>query len=287
MLTKLVKVGIIANRHKAGAKAALLELCQALEEQQIEVSLETQTALIINDPDGVEASTFASSCDLVAVLGGDGTMINATNQIGASTLPVAGINIGTLGFLTTCTDKEIGLFAQSIAQKNYTLIERALVRASITKSNGDWKTFRALNEITLTRSDTGRLISLDAWVDGELLNRYRADGLIVATATGSTAYSLSAGGPLIDPKAKAFVITPICPHSLSNRSVIVSDQSTIELAPTDDDQCPMLFTIDGREMVEICAGDKISVELAQNTLPLLQLDNRNFYSTLRQKLGWR
>lgn len=282
-----MKVGIIANRHKAGAKDALTALCKALKQRQIEVSLETQTAAIINQSDGVDAATFGESCDLVAVLGGDGTMLNAANQIGASSIPVAGINIGTLGFLTTCTDKEIDLFAESIAQKKYTLIKRALVKAHITNSDGDRKTFRALNEITLTRGHTGRLVSLDAWVDGQLLNRYRADGLIVATATGSTAYSLSAGGPLIDPKAEVFVITPICPHSLSNRSVIVSDQSTIELAPTDEEECPMLFTVDGREIVKITPGDKISVELAKNSLPLLQLENRHFYSTLRQKLGWR
>lgn len=282
-----MKIGIIANRYKKGAKKALLTLCESLEKRDIKILLEKETAGIINLSTGVEASSFSECCDLVAVLGGDGTMLNAANQIGASTIPVAGINIGTLGFLTTCTDDEIDLFAESIAKKNYTHIERSLLRASVTKSNGDWKTYRALNEITLTRGQTGRLVSLDAWVDGQLLNHYRADGLIVATATGSTAYSLSAGGPLIDPKADVFVITPICPHSLSNRSLIVSDQATVELAPTEESDCPMLFTIDGREIVEITSGDKISVERANISLPLLQLENRHFYSTLRQKLGWR
>lgn len=282
-----MKVGIIANRYKSGAKKALTSLCQALEKNDIEVSLETKTAEIIGQSNGVSPSSFAESCDLVAVLGGDGTMLNAAHQIGASTIPVAGINIGTLGFLTTCTDEEIDFFAESIAKQNYSLIRRSLLKACITKGNGQIQEFRALNEITLTRGHTARLVSLDTWVDGEVLNTYRADGLIVATATGSTAYSLSAGGPLIDPRAKAFVVTPICPHSLSNRSLIVSDQSIIKLAPTDEDQCPMLFTVDGREIVEIAAGDQISVKLANNQLPLLQLENRNFYSTLRQKLDWR
>ncbi len=282
-----MKVGIIANRFKPGAKDALSTLCSALERHNIDSLLEIHTAEILSRTDGVAASSFEGKCDLVAVLGGDGTMLNAANQLGESSIPVAGINIGTLGFLTTCTDEEIDLFVELIAQGSYTLIKRALLKASITKSNGELKTFRALNEITLTRGHTGRLVTLNAKVDGQLLNHYRADGLIVATATGSTAYSLSAGGPLIDPKSEVFVITPICPHSLSNRSLIVSDQSVIELAPTDDEDCPILFTVDGREIVEICAGDKISVQLATNSLPLLQLENRNFYSTLRQKLGWR
>ena len=281
-----VNVGIIANPNKAGAKQTLENLCAALDHEQIAWILETHTAELIQSPDGVDASTFASSCDVVAVLGGDGTMLDASNKIGPADIPVAGINIGTLGFLTTCTDDELDLFAHAIAHGEFTLIKRMQLRATVTSANGNKQHFRALNEITLARGQTGRLVSLDAWVDGELLNHYRADGLIVATATGSTAYSLSAGGPLIAPKADVFVITPICPHSLSNRSLIVSDSSVVELAPAADAECPMLFTVDGRDVVEICQGSRVTVEQAGHALPLLRLHDRTFYSTLRQKLGW-
>lgn len=281
-----MKVGIIANPNKSGAKKTLLELCACLEKENITPLLESATANIISAEGGVNASTFADTCDLVAVLGGDGTMLNAANQIGPANIPVAGINIGTLGFLTTCKDNELDIFAQAVAQKKYTLIPRMQLRATIIADDGSEQSFRALNEITLARGQTGRLVSLDAWVDGDLLNHYRADGLIVATTTGSTAYSLSAGGPLIAPNAEVFVITPICPHSLSNRSLVVSDSSTVELAPAADAECPMLFTVDGREALEIGLGYRIRVERAGHALPLLRLEGRNFYSTLRQKLGW-
>lgn len=282
----VVKVGIIANPNKSGAKKTLVALCTALEKEKITPVLEVVTAKIIDASGGVDASTFGDCCEVVAVLGGDGTMLNAANQIGPANIPVAGINIGTLGFLTTCTDNELDVFAQAVAKKHYTLIPRMQLRATVYSPDGKKQSFRALNEITLARGQTGRLVSLDAWVDDELLNHYRADGLIVATTTGSTAYSLSAGGPLIAPKAEVFVITPICPHSLSNRSLVVSDSSVVELAPAKDAECPMLFTVDGREVVEISLGCRIRVEQAGHALPLLRLEGRTFYATLRQKLGW-
>jgi len=281
-----VNVGIIANPHKSGAKKTLLNLCNALENEGISWILETHTAKIIGSSDGVSARTFPDTCTVVAVLGGDGTMLDASHKIGPADIPVAGINIGTLGFLTTCTDTELDIFAHAVATGNYTLTKRAQLRTTITDAAGNTTYFRALNEISLARGKTGRLVSLDAWVDGQLLNHYRADGLIVATATGSTAYSLSAGGPLIAPQAEVFVITPICPHSLSNRSLIVSDSSIVELAPAADAECPMLFTVDGRDVIEIDLGSKIVVEQAGHALPLLRLPDRTFYSTLRQKLGW-
>ena len=281
-----VKVGIIANPNKSGAKSTLEKLCIELKKKDVTPILETHTAKLAGKDDGVDPATFAESCDLVAVLGGDGTMLNATSQIGPADIPVAGINIGTLGFLTTCTDDELDIFTDAITSGKYTLIKRMQLRATVIFADGKKQGFRALNEITLARGQTGRLVSLDAWVDQELLNHYRADGLIVATTTGSTAYSLSAGGPLIAPKADVFVITPICPHSLSNRSLVVSDSSVVELAPAKDAECPMLFTVDGRDMVEINQGDRVQVEQAGHALPLLRLEGRTFYTTLRQKLGW-
>ena len=281
-----MKVGIIANPNKTGAKDTLEALCMALKNKGVTTLLEAQTAQLAGNQNGVDPVTFADTCDLVAVLGGDGTMLNAASQIGPASIPVAGINIGTLGFLTTCTDAEVDIFADAITSGKFTLIKRMQLKASVISENGTESHFRALNEITLARGQTGRLVSLDAWVDGELLNHYRADGLIVATTTGSTAYSLSAGGPLIAPKADVFVITPICPHSLSNRSLVVSDNSKVELAPAPDAECPMLFTVDGREVININLHDRIVVQQAGHALPLLRLEDRSFYTTLRQKLGW-
>jgi len=281
-----MKVGIIANPNKNGVKKTIRKLCEALERENITPVLEVTTARLVKAENGVDAPQLAECCDVIAVLGGDGTMLNAANQLGPAAVPVAGINVGTLGFLTTCTDNELDVFAKAVANEDYTLIKRMQLRATITSTDGKKRSFRALNEVTLARGQTGRLVELDAWVDGELLNHYRADGLIVATTTGSTAYSLSAGGPLIAPKAEVFVITPICPHSLSNRSLVVSDNSIVELAPAENAECPMFLTVDGRDVMAIEQGDRICVEQAGHALPLLRLEGRNFYATLRQKLGW-
>jgi NAD+ kinase len=256
-----VKVGILANPNKKGVDQIIKNLCRSLEREKLTPVLETATAEIINAAGGIAPKELAATCDLVAVLGGDGTMLNAANQLGPADIPVAGINVGTLGFLTTCTDSELDIFAKAVAQKDYTLIKRMQLRATITSANGEQKSFRALNEVTLARGQTGRLVELDAWVDGELLNHYRADGLIVATTTGSTAYSLSAGGPLIAPKAEVFVITPICPHSLSNRSLVVSHSSLVELAPAENAECPMFLTVDGRDLLNTAAKIRLGARL--------------------------
>jgi len=158
---------------------------------------------------------------------------------------------------------------------------------TILRAGQAHSSFIALNEVTLARGETGRLVSVSAAVNGELLNHYRADGLIVATPTGSTAYSLSAGGPLIAPSAAVFVITPICPHSLSQRSLVLSDDSVVEISPEALDSGPMLFTVDGRDTTRIEPGDRIVVKKAAHSLHLLLLEDRSFYQALRQKLRWQ
>jgi NAD+ kinase len=251
------------------------------------VILEAETAAHAGETGGIHASLFSEHVDVAAVLGGDGTMLNALSRLGNFQKPVAGIHIGTLGFLTSCKDDELEIFAAAISSGRYTTSVRTLLEAAIHRAGQPCETFVALNEITLARGDTGRLISLRASVNGELLNDYRADGLIVATPTGSTAYSLSAGGPLISPDAAVFVITPICPHSLSQRSLILSDDSVIELSSEDRDCGSMIFTVDGRDSIRIGAGDRIAVKKASRSFHLLRLEGRSFYEALRQKLGWQ
>lgn len=236
---------------------------------------------------GIPAAEFANHVDLAAVLGGDGTMMHAVSRFGNFEKPVAGINIGHLGFLTSCTDADIEFFADSVSAGRYSICPRVLLEATVVRSDGSTVIYHALNEVTLARGDTGRLVTLKAMVNGEWLNRYRADGMIIATPTGSTAYSLSAGGPLIAPKSSVMAITPICPHSLSQRSLVISDDSVIEISPERADDCPMLFTVDGRDTTRIDAGDKVVVKKSGRTFNLLRLEGTSFYEALRQKLGWQ
>jgi NAD+ kinase len=285
--------GVIANTRKSGAAEVLRRLCDALHSHGCRVIADPATAalpggdaIVVMDP-----STFAGHADLVIVLGGDGTMLHAISRLGGFAGPVAGINIGTLGFLTTCTDREIPEFAAAVAARNFTTSQRILLDATVHRTGLPAESFTALNEITLARGETGRLVSLRVAIDGEHLNDYRADGLIVATPTGSTAYSLSAGGPLITPGAGVFLITPICPHSLSQRSLVVGDDVVIRLSPqpegTQPPGAPLLFTADGRDTTRLSPGDWIEVRKSPRLLHLLQLADHSFYEALRRKLHWQ
>lgn len=249
--------------------------------------LDEQTAALAGEPDGIAASSFSRHVEIAAVIGGDGTMLHALSRLGDFEKPVAGINVGTLGFLTSCKDDELGVFASALADGRYVTSARTLLEATVHRAGRPDASFTALNEITLARGETGRLVSLTAKVNGELLNHYRADGLIVATPTGSTAYSLSAGGPLIAPGAGVFLITPICPHSLSQRALVLSDSCVVELSSEDRECGPMIFTVDGRDSVRIEPGDHIEVRKSARSFNLLCLEGRSFYKALRQKLGWQ
>lgn len=283
----IVNVGILANPHKPGSLPTLQALRVALAANGVDSILEEQTALLARENGGIPAADFARHVDLAAVIGGDGTMLHALSLIGDFKHPVAGINVGTLGFLTTCKDDELGLFASALATRRFSTCVRTLLEATVHRPGVPAASFTALNEITVTRGATGRLVSLRALVNGERLNDYRADGLIVATPTGSTAYSLSAGGPLIAPGAAVFLITPICPHSLSQRALVLADSCVVELLSQDSDPEPMLFTVDGRDSVRILPGDRIEVKKSSRSFRLLRLEDQSFYLALRQKLGWQ
>ena len=282
-----MNVGILANPHKPGSVPTLLKLRTALAARGIQSVLDEQTAGLTGEGGGIPATSFAGQTDLAAVIGGDGTMLHALSRLGDYDQPVAGINIGTLGFLTTCKDDELDLFAAALADGRFTTCARTLLDATVHCPGLPDTSFTALNEITVARGATGRLISLRARVDGELLNDYRADGLIVATPSGSTAYSLSAGGPLVAPGAAVFLITPICPHSLSQRALVLPDTCTVELSSLDHLGGPMLFTVDGRDTIRIDPGYRINISKSPRSFHLLRLEGQSFYLSLRQKLGWQ
>jgi NAD+ kinase len=281
--------GIIANPRKPGAADVIRRLRAALDAQGCGTVLSPATASMLGESEATDPADFATTTDLAVVLGGDGTMLHAIARLGDYRKPVAGINIGTLGFLTTCTDAEIPEFAAALAAGKFTTSPRTLLAATIHRAGQPAESFTALNEVTVARGETGRLVALRVAVDGEHLNDYRADGLLIATPTGSTAYSLSAGGPLITPRAGVFLITPICPHSLSQRSLVVGDDVSIRISPEpiNGDPAPLLFTVDGRDNTKISPGDFIDVKKSPQTLHLLRFADHSFYEALRRKLHWQ
>lgn len=282
-----MKVGILANPTKPGSIPTLRALRKELGKHGITTVLDDEAARLVAEDYSIPAAEMAAEVDLVAVIGGDGTMLHAVEKLGRFEKPVAGINVGTLGFLTSCTDDELTHFATAIAEKRYDTSRRTLLEATVSRPGAEPRKFHALNEVALARGETGRLVSLTAKVDDRLLNHYRADGLLVCTPTGSTAYSLSAGGPLVAPGAAVFLVTPICPHSLSQRSLVLADDSTVELSAREEDGGPMLFTVDGRDSLRIDADGKITVRKSDRIFHLLRLNGRTFYQALRQKLGWQ
>lgn len=281
------RIGILANPHKPEALPTMRALRAALESRGCRVVLDTQTAELAGEDGGLSTADFASAVSLAAVIGGDGTVLDALARLGNFPKPVAGINIGRLGFLTSCTDTELDEFALGVTSGRFQISPRSLLEAVVRRPGQPDEVFIALNEVVVARGETGRLVSVTARVNGELLNHYRADGLIVATPTGSTAYSLSAGGPLIAPSAAVFVITPICPHSLSQRSLVLSDDTMIEIMPEGVAGEPLLFTVDGRDTTRLGPGDRVVIRRSARVLRLLVLENRSFYDALRQKLRWQ
>ncbi|MEJ6720028.1 MAG: NAD(+)/NADH kinase [Akkermansiaceae bacterium] len=278
-----MRVAIVTHPRKADAAMAVQRVRESFLKRGIEVVLEEETACLIQE---VGEHDFAEKADLVISLGGDGTLLETLHRIGPTPTPIAGVNIGTLGFLTACTDVEVDLLSDHLATGEMNIVERSMLKVEMIEEGGRAHEFLALNEAVLMRGETGRLVSLEARVDGELLNHYRADGLIVATPTGSTAYSMAAGGPLLGPHAGVFVITPICPHSMSNRSLVVGETSVIELSPAGHGEEPILFSVDGRDILRIEKDSIVRVSCHESTLRLVRLPGHSFYETLRKKLHW-
>ncbi|MDP7656449.1 MAG: NAD(+)/NADH kinase [Roseibacillus sp.] len=278
-----MKVAIVAHPRNVQAPPALRQVRDALEARGIEAVLQKESAELIG-AEGVERSW--EGAQLVISLGGDGTLLDTVHRMGSCEVPVAGVNIGTLGFLTACTAGDVDEFAAVLARGEQEIVERVVLQVSMEDQSGVERSFMALNEVVLMRGATGRLISLEARVNGELLNHYRADGLIVATPTGSTAYSLAAGGPLIGEQAGVFVITPICPHSLSDRSLVLEDSSMIEVAADGVHSEAILFTVDGRDVLRLGEGSVVRIEKGSSPLQLVRLPGRSHYENLRGKLGW-
>jgi NAD+ kinase len=278
-----MKVGVFVNPRKPDVAEAFARVRTAFEKRGWEVILEAEGGQVVGY-EGVDQ--FWVGTDLVISIGGDGTFLETLHRMGGCPVPVAGVNIGHLGFLTACQDEEVDALAEAVTKGEHLEVERSILRVRMCEEGGHEHEFMALNEVVLMRGETGRLVSLQAKVDGEILNEYRADGLIVATPTGSTAYSLAAGGPLVGPKSQVMVMTPICPHTLSGRPLVIDDESVVELSPSANHPEPILFTVDGRDILRVAADSVVVVDKAPTPLKVVRMPGHSFYETLRKKLSW-
>lgn len=275
-------VGLIALTEKPGVDHALKQMSEALEVADI-------GSTIIKER--VHLREVVGGLDMLITFGGDGTMLSLAPFAASNHLPLAGVNLGRLGFLTTCSVPEIPEFARCLSDGDFIVDDRTLLEARLFREDGRPKREAklALNEVSLTRGQNGKMVDLDAVVDGVLLNRYHADGVLVATPTGSSAYSLSAGGPLVWPTSDVVCVTPVCPHSLTNRSVILPDHCEILLRPRErrGRADSMLYSLDGRDAHEIEVGEFLIIKKSLFVLSLVHLPGYNFADLLRTKLRWQ
>lgn len=279
------RVGIIANPAKDGAAELLTDLRRQFGECGVPLLFETETAALVGSVAGVPFDTLSDEVDLLVVLGGDGTILWVLRQLQEKVKPIAAINTGTLGFMTCATTQESRRLVEAISTGKYEESRRVLIQGEFESEGKIRDTFFALNEILLCRGVDARGIHVEAHINGKFANRYSGDGLILSTPTGSTAYSLSAGGPLVDPDADVFIITPICPHALANRPLVVDGQSRIVFrAPEQRDDLALM--VDGKLVASISEPARVHMRRAAFDLPLISLPGQDFYRILNQKLGW-
>lgn len=278
-------IGLIAHTGKKGIADLVNAIAREFGRFSISVLLEKETAAIAGKKSGHSMPELGTAADLLVVAGGDGTILRVVGQLGEVIKPIFGINVGALGFLTCASSSTYREAVECIAKDRINFSQRALLEARVRLGEKQTAKMIALNDAVLSRGELSRLVLLCTRINGEPLTEFNADGLIVATPTGSTAYSLSAGGPILDPESGVFVITPICPHVLTNRSIIVANESAIEIEASDPDY-PVFLTLDGRKPIHVERGSIVTIRKAKKTLPLASLPEASFFSVVRQKLKW-
>jgi NAD+ kinase len=284
---KIRRIGLIGNLEKADCGAIVRKAARLIERAGRKVFCDAQTARLAGRQDKVrpDAKLLAHDVDLLLVFGGDGTMLGVAREIAGSPTPMLGVNIGGLGFLTGVPSDELPHALKCVWNGEFKFESRALIEVS-GRCHGRSVRETAFNDIVVSRGAVSRLIALDVGVDGEPITRYRCDGLIISSPTGSTAYSLAAGGPIVLPTAEVFCLTPISPHSLSNRSIILPLSSAIRIKATNPLPATLL-SADGQAVAELDAGDEVTIRRSRRSVRLIQLAKGSFLKALRRKLHWR
>jgi NAD+ kinase len=279
-------IGIAAKPNKPEAELVLRKLVAWLREQGRRVLLDQEAAAICPEVGpGLPRSEVAAAADLIIVLGGDGTLLSVARLIGAREAPILGVNLGGLGFLTEVTLEELFPTLDTVLRDEFAVSRRLTLTARVLRAGEVVASFEALNDAVITKTSMSRIVELEAHVNGEYVATFRADGLIVSTPTGSTAYCLAAGGPIIYPTLSALVIIPICPHTLTNRPLVVPDTAVVEIlqGSTGED---VHLTVDGQVGVRLQHRDAVAVQRSARTIALIKSPKLNYFELLRTKLKW-
>src|SRR5271156_4593439 len=278
--------GIVSKPIKETICSVVPPLIKWLHERKIEVLIDKETQDCIGPATpAVEREVMAGKVDLVVVLGGDGTLLSAARALGGHKVPILAVNLGGLGFLTSVTLDQLYPMLEQVLAGQHRTGERMMLEAEGLRSGKGAQRERALNEAVANKAALARMLDFDVFVDTRHVGRYRADGIIVATPTGSTAYSLAAGGPIIQPDLDAFVITPICPHMLTNRPLVIPDTSRVELDFTAADE-PVYLTLDGQTGFQLEPKDHVVITKSSSKVKFVRPPRKTYYEVLRSKLRW-
>ena len=282
---KAKKIGVFCKPKAPSATDILGRLIPWLRKQNYHIFLDTGTAAIINEASSYEKREISQQADLLIVLGGDGTLLSIARVAHPHNIPILAVNLGNLGFLAEISIDELYPTLENILAGKFEIENRMLLNACIWRNGEKVEDHNVLNDVVINKGVVARVINLQVLVNGQYMTSYRADGLIIATPTGSTAYSLSAGGPIIHPSMHTLVLSPICPFTLTNRSILIPDQSIIQvkLAAEYDD---VRVTLDGQEGYDMRVGDILEIKKTKTSLQLIRGPNKNYYQILRDKLHW-
>jgi NAD+ kinase len=285
------RVGLVAKRGLDAAAEVLAELTGWLEAHDVRAVFEVETAKLARLPPGRPTSTrdeLPKACDLVVILGGDGTLIGMAGRIAkaGTEVPILGVNFGSLGFLTEITLPELFDALESTLAGTAEIDSRMMLLAQTVRDNQPFAEHVVLNDIVITKGALSRIVEISVMVGDEAVTRVRADGLIIASPTGSTAYNLAAGGPIVHPSLDAILLTPIAPHTLSNRPVVIPASSEVHVRPIMDSNSEVFVTFDGQSGFPLQASDVVSVRRAPRPLQIIKTRNRTYFEVLRSKLRW-
>ena len=288
----ITRAGIVAKTRLTEAAGIIAELAGWLEARDVRPVFDTETAALVGLPAGRrtwERDQLPSHCDLVVVLGGDGTLIGMASRVAnaAADIPILGVNFGSLGFLTEITLPEMFPALESVLDGTARIEARLMLRARTLRNGSVFSDRLALNDVVITRGAMSRIIDLAVAIGDQPVMRVRADGLIIASPTGSTAYNLAAGGPIVHPAVDALLLTPIAPHMLTNRPIVVPAAAEIRVQPAIGASNDELFvTLDGQSGHDLQPDDTITIQRAERSVRLVRASSRTYFDVLREKLKW-
>jgi NAD+ kinase len=281
-------IAIIGNTRDARVVESLQILATHLQGRARRVLIDTETDVDYRGVvvEGLPEAELSSAADLMIAVGGDGSMLHAARLAAPRGIPVLGINRGRLGFLADISPAELTTRVDEILAGKFVTDKRAMLQASLSAEGASTLHCNALNDVVLQKWQTGRILDFETWIDGRYVNTHGGDGLVIATATGSTAYALSCGGPIMHPGLDAVVLAPICPHTLSDRPIVVSSTSTIEVRLLERPDSNAQVTCDGVSLGALSPGDRLIVKPANANVTLLHPEDHDYYRILRSKLRW-